>query len=159
MRLILSGRLRLGFVLLAVVVGIGTIGFMLIERWTPIQALYTTVLVVSTLGFSDLRPTGWHGQILTIGLIAAGVGTLYYFVGAMAQALIENQLDWGRRRSMEQRVAHLDDHFIVCGFGRVGQQTCRQLRQENCAFVVIDNEDHGIASIAGAGYLYVRGDA
>jgi voltage-gated potassium channel len=116
-------------------------------------------LVVSTLGFSDLRPSDSRGQLLTIGLIAAGVGTLYYLVGVLAQTIIEDQLDWRKKRAMEDRVAHLKDHFIVCGFGRVGQQTCRQLSQESCVFVVIDNEEARIARIESAGYLYVRGDA
>src|SRR5215216_6403904 len=156
---VLSSRLRIGCLLLTLVLLIGTIGFMLVEGWTPIQAFYTAVLVVSTLGFSDLRPSDSRGQLLTIGLIGAGVGTLYYLVGVLAQAIIEDQLDWRKRRAMEDRVAHLKDHFIVCGFGRVGQQTCRQLSQEQCTFVVIDNEDARIARIESAGYLYVRGDA
>lgn len=156
---VLSGRLRTGCLLLAFVLLVGTVGFMLVEGWTPIQAFYTAVLVVSTLGFSDLRPSDSRGQLLTIGLIGAGVGTLYYLVGALAQTLIEDQLDWRKRRVMEDRVAHLKDHFIVCGFGRVGQQTCQQLSQERCIFVVIDNEDSRIARIEGAGYLHVRGDA
>jgi voltage-gated potassium channel len=157
--LMLSSRLRTGCLLLALVLLFGTIGFMAIEGWTPIQALYTAVLVVSTLGFSDLRPSDSRGQLLTIGLIGAGVGTLYYLVGVLAQTIIEDQLDWRRKRAMQDRVAHLKDHFIVCGFGRVGQQTCRQLSQEGCIFVVIDNEDGRIARIESAGYLYVRGDA
>lgn len=157
--LLLTGRLRIGCGLLALVLFAGTVGFALIEGWTLIQALYTTVLVVSTLGFSDLRPSDARGQVLTILLIAAGVGTLYYLVGAVAQSVIESQLDRGRRRAMEQRVAQLRDHLIVCGFGRVGQQTCRQLRQEGCAFVVIDSEEQRVERIAAAGYLYVQGDA
>jgi voltage-gated potassium channel len=157
--LMLSSRLRTGCLLLAFVLLVGTVGFILIEGWTPIQALYTAVLVVSTLGFSDLRPSDSRGQLLTIGLIGAGVGTLYYLVGVLAQTIIEDQLDWRRKRAMEDRVAHLKNHFIVCGFGRVGQQTCRQLSQEGCTFVVIDNEEGRIARIESAGYLYVRGDA
>jgi voltage-gated potassium channel len=156
---VLGSRLRIGCLLLAFVLLLGTLGFMAVEGWTPIQAFYTAVLVVSTLGFSDLRPSDSRGQLLTIGLIAAGVGTLYYLVGVLAQTIIEDQLDWRRKRAMEDRVAQLKDHFIVCGFGRVGQQTCRQLSQENCVFVVIDNEEARIARIESAGYLYVRGDA
>jgi voltage-gated potassium channel len=117
------------------------------------------VLVVSTLGFSDQRPAEAGGRMLTVALIGGGVGTLYYLVGALAQSVIENQLDWGRRRAMEQHVARLKDHFIVCGFGRVGQQTCRQLAQESCAFVVLDTDEQRIRRIEEAGYLYVRGDA
>ena len=156
---VLGSRLRIGCLLLGCVLLLGTIGFMFVEGWTPIQAFYTAVLVVSTLGFSDLRPSDSRGQLLTIGLIAAGVGTLYYLVGVLAQTIIEDQLDWRRKRAMQDRVAHLKDHFIVCGFGRVGQQTCRQLHQERCTFVVIDTEDARIARIENAGYLYVRGDA
>jgi voltage-gated potassium channel len=156
---VLGSRLRIGCLLLAFVLLLGTLGFMAVEGWTPIQAFYTAVLVVSTLGFSDLRPSDSRGQLLTIGLIGAGVGTLYYLVGVLAQAIIEDQLDWRKKRAMEDRVAHLKDHFIVCGFGRVGQQTCQQLSQENCVFVVIDNEEARIARIESVGYLYVRGDA
>jgi len=81
---VLSGRLRTGCLLLAFVLLIGTAGFILVEGWTLIQAFYTAVLVVSTLGFSDLRPSNSRGQLLTIGLIGAGVGTLYYLVGVLA---------------------------------------------------------------------------
>lgn len=159
MSLILNPRLRVGCLLLGLVLLLGTAGFMLIEGWSLVQALYTTVLVVSTLGFSDLRPSDSRGQLLTVGLIAMGVGTLYYLVGVLAQSVIENQLDWNRRRSMEQRVTQLKEHYIVCGFGRVGRQTCRQLEQERCAFVVIDDAEQRIQQIVEAGYLYVRGDA
>lgn len=154
-----NARLRFGCGLLALVLVVGTVGFMLIEGWTMLQALYTAVLVVSTLGFSDLRPSDAPGQLLTIGLILLGVGTLYYLVGALAQNVIESQFDWNRRRSMEQRVAHLHDHLIVCGFGRVGRQTCEQLRRQNSTFVVIDSEEHRIAQLVELGYMYVRGDA
>jgi voltage-gated potassium channel len=146
---VLSSRLRTGCLLLAFVLLIGTVGFIVVEGWTPIQAFYTAVLVVSTLGFSDLRPSDSRGQILTIGLIGAGVGMLYYLVGALAQTIIEEQLDWRKRQAMEDRVVRLKDHFIVCGFGRVGQQTCQQLSQEHCIFVVIDNDDSRIMRIHG----------
>lgn len=154
-----NSRMRLGCALLAGVVLIGTVGFMLIEGWSAIQALYTVVLIVSTLGFSDLRPSDTRGQLLTIVLIAMGVGTLYYLVGALAQNLIENQFDRSRRRSMEQRIASLQAHFIVCGFGRVGRETASQLKAENQPFVVIDNEEQRLQRIGEAGYLFVRGDA
>lgn len=159
MGLLENSRLRLGCGLLGLVLLVGTVGFIVIEGWTPIQALYTAVLIVSTLGFSDLRPSDARGQLLTIVLIAMGVGTLYYLVGALAQNLIENQFDRSRRRAMEQRVAKLREHFIVCGFGRVGRQTCLQLQRESCPFVVIDNEEQRLQEIAAANYLHIRGDA
>lgn len=154
-----NSRMQLGCALLAGVVLVGMVGFMLIEGWSAIQALYTVVLIVSTLGFSDLRPSDTPGQLLTIVLIAMGVGTLYYLVGALAQNLIENQFDRSRRRSMEKRIAQLKEHFIVCGFGRVGRETAQQLKAENQPFVVIDNEEQRLQRIGEAGYLFVRGDA
>jgi voltage-gated potassium channel len=159
MTLFRSARLQFGCGLLALVLTIGTIGFMLTEGWTLLQSLYTAVLVVSTLGFSDLRPSDAPGQTLTIGLILLGVGTLYYLVGALAQNVIENQFEWNRRRSMEQRVAQLKDHLVVCGFGRVGRETCQQLKQQNCAFVVVDSEERRIHQVDQLGYFYVQGDA
>jgi voltage-gated potassium channel len=156
---LLSQRFRIGCGLLTLILLIGTVGFMLIEGWSPFEAFYTSALVVSTLGFSDLKPSDVPGRLLTVALIAGGVGTLYYLVGALAQTLIENQFDWGKRRAMEQQIAQLKDHFIVCGFGRVGQQTCRQLAQEKCAFLVVDNDEDRLRRIGEAGYLYVRGDA
>lgn len=154
-----SSRLRIGCGLLALVLLLGTLGYRLIEGWPLADAFYTAVLVVSTLGFSDLRPSGTAGRLLTVGLIAAGVGTLYYLVSVVAQTVIENQLDRGKRRAMEEQIARLKDHFIVCGFGRVGQQTCRQLAQEGCAFVVVDTDEERLERIHNAGYLFVRGDA
>src|SRR5204862_348965 len=83
---------------------------------------------------------------------------LYYLAGALAQNVIENQLDRGKRRAMEQQIAQLKDHFIICGFGRVGQQTCYELAQENCRFLVIDSDDERLERIQAAGYLCVQGD-
>ena len=154
-----NSRLRVGCSLLALVLLLGTLGFILVEGWTAVQAFYTTMLVISTLGFSDLRPSDTRGQVLTIALIAGGVGTLYYLAGALAQNVIENQLDRGKRRLMEQQIAKLKDHFIVCGFGRVGRQICYELGQENCRFLVIENGADRIERIQQTGYLYVQGDA
>jgi voltage-gated potassium channel len=156
---LLSRRFRIGCGLLTLILLLGTVGFVLIEGWTPFEAFYSTALVVSTLGFSEERPSDTPGKLLTVVLIGGGVGTLYYLVGALAQSLIENQFDWGKRRVMEQQIAQLKDHFIVCGFGRVGQQTCRQLAQEKCAFLVVDSDEDRLRRIQDAGYLCVRGDA
>lgn len=152
-------RLRFGCLLLSLILVVGTLGFALIEGWSLIDAFYTAVLVVSTLGFSDERPSNTASQLLTVGLIGGGVGTLYYLVGILAQGMIESQLDRGRRRSMDQRIAKLKDHFIVCGFGRVGQHTCQQLTREHCLFLIIDESEERLEKVREAGYLYIQGDA
>ncbi|NOK61593.1 MAG: potassium channel protein [Chloroflexi bacterium AL-W] len=149
----------IGVALLGLVLLVGTIGFMLIEGWQPIDAFYITALIVSTLGFTDLRPSNTSSQIFTVVIIIAGVGTLYYLVGALAQTIIENQLDRGKRRAVENRIAHLKDHYIVCGFGRVGQESCGRLAHEQRTFVVIDNDPQTIEHIQHLGYLCLCGDA
>lgn len=155
----LNPRLKIGVGLLAGVIAIGTIGYVAIEGWAPLDALYTTMLVISTLGFADLRPVDNAGKLLTVTLIAGGVGTLYYLVGALAQTVIESQLDRGKRRSMDQQIMRLADHFIVCGFGRVGRETCQQLRKQGQPFLVVDADPERVERIQALGYLCVVGDA
>jgi voltage-gated potassium channel len=154
-----NSRLWIGVTLLVGVILIGTIGYELIEGWTPIEALYTTILVISTLGFADLRPAGDAGKLLTVVLIAGGVGTLYYLVSALAQTVIETQLNRGKRRAMDQQILRQTDHFIVCGFGRVGRETCQQLRKQGQSFVVVDADPDRVVRIQALGYLCVVGDA
>jgi voltage-gated potassium channel len=156
---LLNPRLKIGIGVMATITLFGTLGFMLIEGWPVIDALYTTMLVISTLGYADLRPSGVAGKLLTIVLITSGVGTLYYLVGALAQNLIETQLDRGKRRSMDQQINRLTNHFIVCGFGRVGQETCQQLRNQGHLFVVVDSGHERSERIRSRGYLCVEGDA
>jgi voltage-gated potassium channel len=156
---LLNERLRIGCGLLALVLLLGTVGFYVLESWSLVESFYTAVLVVSTLGFSDLRPTDTPGRLLTVVLIGGGVGTLYYLVGALAQNLIEEQFHQGKRRSVEQRIAQLNNHYIVCGFGRVGQETCNQLKHEGCKFVIIDADEHNLDLLQANGYLYIIGDA
>lgn len=152
-------RLRIGGAMLLLTLGVGTVGYRIIEGWPLVDALFVTVLVVSTLGFGELRPTGILAQLFTMLIILAGVGTLYYLVGALAQTLIESQLGRQERVKTEHRVTALRNHYIVCGFGRVGQQICRALARERCPFVVIDSDPERIKRIHRAGYLAMRGDA
>lgn len=156
---ILNQRLPIGCGLLTVAVCAGTFGFVVIEGWAIVDAFFTTVLVVSTLGFTDLRPITPAGKLLTVILIGGGVGALYYLTAAIVQSLIESQLDRGKRRMMETQITRLQQHFIVCGYGRVGQETCRQLKQQGQLFVVIENDAQRLVAIRQAGYRYVEGDA
>ncbi len=155
----LSTRLLIGSGFLAAVLLIGTIGFVILEGWSLLESFFTTLLIVSTLGFSDLRPVDTYGRALTIVLILAGVGTLYYIAVTLAQSAIENQFGWGRRRQMDQQIARMRDHVIVCGYGRVGRETCRSLARHGAPFLVIDSDPARLATIQADGYLALNGDA
>jgi voltage-gated potassium channel len=152
-------RLRPGLMLLGLTLGAGTAGFSLLENWRPLDALYASVLVISTLGFGTLQPTSPAGKLLTVGLIGGGVGTLYYLLGVMAQGLIENQIGPRALRKLKKQMQELHDHFIVVGLGRVGQEVVRELRREGEPFVVVDDDDERLAPLREEGILAHRGDA
>ena len=153
------GRLRTGFLLLAVVLAIGTAGYVWLENVRLLEAFYATLLVVSTLGFSQIMPKTTGGIILTIGLIFSGVGTLYYLLGSFAEALIETSLGTQRERRMERQIARLRNHYIICGYGRVGRHAAHELRLQNQSFVIIDNDPEMVEYAQSDGCPAMMGDA
>ncbi|GIV96489.1 MAG: hypothetical protein KatS3mg057_1146 [Herpetosiphonaceae bacterium] len=152
-------RLTPGLILLGGTLLIGTIGFIVIEGWSLVDAFYATVLIISTLGFGSIHPTVVASQLLTIALIAGGVGTLYYLLGMMAQGLIETQAGIRRERRLKEEIRKLRDHVIICGYGRVGQEVVRELRRTGCPFVVVDRDPQRIAGLKEQGMPCYAGDA
>lgn len=153
------GRLRTGFLLLALVLTIGTIGYLWLEEFSPLESFYAALLVVSTLGFNQVTPKTTGGIVLTIGLIFSGVGTLYYLLGSFAEALIETSLGTQRERRMERQIARLRKHYIVCGYGRVGRHAVQELGSQNQPFVIIDNDPEIVEYARSQGRPAIFGDA
>ena len=118
-------RLRNGFLLLALVLVIGTIGYTWFDGVTVLDALYSTILVVSTLGFGDYTPDRTSTLLLTICLILAGVGTVYYLLGTFAETLIVSSLGTQQQRRLERQIARMNNHYIVCGYGMIGRHVVR----------------------------------
>lgn len=152
-------RLRIGVLIISITVLIGTVCFMFAEGWTFFEAFYATVLIVATLGFSVDQPTTVLGQIITMLLIMAGVGTLYYLVGIVAELTIEGQLGMRAERRMAHQISRLKNHVIVCGYGRVGQQVVNELQREQCPFVVVEVGEAKVTSLTERGILAYLGDA
>jgi voltage-gated potassium channel len=120
-------RLWLGIGLLATVTIAGTIGYVILG-FGALNTLYQTVTTITTVGFREVEPLGRSGQIFTIVLILAGVGTALYTLTVLLELLVEGHL--GRameRRKMDKRIAALRGHVIVCGWGRVGRAIAREL--------------------------------
>lgn len=141
---------------LAVVLGGGTVGYWVLGL-TPLDALYQTVITVSTVGFREMfAPTGAN-KVFTIVLILVGVSTGLYAFGAVLEVVIEGDLFdmWGRRR-MERKICSLSNHVIVCGHGRVGRSIAGHLAAGGFDFVVVDQDPE---RLIGAGYLTLVGDA
>ena len=138
----------------------GTSGYMLIEGWSLIDALYMTVITLATVGFGEVHPTSEAGRIFTIVLIILGVGFCLYVVGYILQFLVEGRIRiiLGRRK-LDQQISQLKNHYIVCGYGRMGRGLCRYLAQKLLNFVVIEQNPDRIAAMDEDGILYVLGDS
>ncbi len=148
---------------LAVVVGVvlaGTAGYVVIEGWTPLDALYMTVITVTTVGFREVAPLGAAGQAWTMLLAVLGVGLLFGFVGVVAESLVVEATSGKREaRRMAQAVDALSGHFVLCGYGRVGSTVAAELRHDGGQVVVIDVLADSLRRAREAGLLVVEGDA
>lgn len=144
---------------LFVTTGVGTGGYMLLEGWSFTDALYMTVITLSTVGFREVQPVSFAGRIFTIGLIVAGVGTAIYVATSVGEYIISGHLRGVlRSQRMENRIKRLEDHYIVCGYGRVGQQVAEDLEERTKRCVVVDS-DPELDEQLPRGRFYVIGDA
>ncbi|MBI4180878.1 MAG: NAD-binding protein [Chloroflexi bacterium] len=142
------------------IIAIGIIGYMAIEGWPFLDSLYMTIITITTVGFAEVHPLTTGGRVFTIFLIVGGVGGALYAVTGIIQYVVEGNLGatWEKRR-MKDKITHLKEHFILCGFGRVGEEIARTFKEEGVPFVTIDNKTDSIARAEQAGYLYIEGDA
>ncbi len=156
-------ELKTGLVVLAAilaVVVIGTIGFVLIEGWGLLDSLYMTVTTIFTVGFGEVHPLSSAGSIFTLLLIFGGVGTILYGIGAMGEFVVGGQLTGAfRRRVVKRQVDRLEEHYIICGYGRVGESVARQFLRSGAKFVVVDEDPEVLSRAEAEGFLAVRGDA
>lgn len=139
---------------------VGTVGFVLIEHYTWFDAFYMTLTTITTVGYQELRPLSHPGRIFNSFLILFGVSAMFLSVGAMTQTIIELELQdpYGKRRKLTM-IHQLKDHFIVCGFGRVGRNASYQLKRASAPFVVLDRNEQRIAKALDAGMLALQADA
>jgi voltage-gated potassium channel len=156
----LSKKLTIAAGFLITIIVIGVVGYMLIEGWNFIDAFYMTIISITTTGFSEVHPLDTAGRLFTIFLIIGGSGGAVYALTVIVQYVMEGQLGsalW--RRSMKNRITHLKNHFILCGYGRVGQEIAQILSDEKAEFVVIDKSREAIAQAEKDNRLYVMADA
>mgnify|MGYP001227084102 CR=1 FL=1 len=151
--------LRAALAVLALLV-VGTAGFALLEGIDPFDALYQSIVTIATAGVERPQVTTIAGKLLTIALLVVGAGVLVYAVGSMAQLALEGEIAayFGGHR-MRGRIQTLRDHFIVCGFGRVGEAIAAELAARSEAFVVIDPAPEQVSLAERRQYLIVAGDA
>ncbi len=155
--------LRVEILLLFFWLGLGTLGFHLLEGWTWGDSFFVTILVLTTLGFAgDFVPASGVAKGFSIALILLGVATISAILGTLGHMILEAQLAGPlRRRRMIRRLEAVTDHLILCGYGRVGRQVARELQIHPDAppLVVIDLDRTAAEDAAADGYLSLAGDA
>lgn len=158
------GRLRQelirGGVVLASIVLVGTLWFWLVEKWTFTESAYMTIITLSTVGFLEVHPLGARGRLFTIALILMGLFTIGYIVNRFTEALIQGYFQEGiRLRQEKSLIESLDQHYIVCGFGRTGRHVASEFFAEGIPFVIIDDNVEEVEEIKQLGYTVILGDA
>ena len=139
---------------------LGSLGYVLIEGWSFFDGLYMTVITLSTVGYGETHPLSQAGRAYTMLLILTGVGVLLYIVGALARVVVEGEIHEAlEKRKIRRHVRKLKNHYIICGFGRLGGIIARQLAHAKIPLVVVENNPEMIAKLEAQGYDFVVGDA
>jgi len=146
-------------IVITAVVTYGTLGYMIIEGWNFIDSLFMTVITLTTVGYNEIHEMDKAGRIFSIVLILSGVGAMFYALSVGAKILLEGEIReiLGRKR-LNKKIESLKNHYIVCGFGRMGSIICKELMQSKAPFVVIESSSELLASI-DADILSLQGDA
>ncbi len=150
-------QLKIAILLLVAVILFGIMGYMLIEGWNLFDAVYMTIISITTTGYKEVHPLSDLGKIFTLFVIIFGVVAIAYIGGRLAQFFVESYVF--RRRRMTKQLEMLKNHYVICGFGRMGKKICDELSENNAPFVVIENDENEIENLKDLGYLHVEGDA
>lgn len=150
-------EILLATITLIFVIAVGTLGYRLIEGWPWMDGLFMTFITLTTIGFAEVRPLSDVGRFFTIILALTGIGIVTFVAARSAQLLLAS--DRLRERQKMKRINQLENHYIVCGYGRVGQRLAEDLDHAGREYVVIDQSEHEVEQLQEEGRLYVQGNA
>src|SRR5215813_1415856 len=147
-------------VAIASILAIGTVGFTVIEGYPPFDAFYMTLTTMTTVGYGEIHPLSRAGRVFNVFLIFFGVTTIFIAIGAMTQTIIEIEFGdaIGKRRN-KRMIDKLKDHYIICGYGRVGRGAANELKHSGVPFVVVDISPDRAERAMLAGMLAVAADS
>ena len=142
------------------IVILGTAGYVLLEGWSIVEAFYMTMITVTTVGFNEVRELSTTGRMLTVALMILGVGTLFYGIAIIAEIRFEERIRqiFGRRKLVKE-LDRLENHHIICGYGRIGSTVAGEYARESLPHVIIENDESIAARLDQEGKLFILGDA
>jgi voltage-gated potassium channel len=148
-----------GVILLGIVV-VGTVGYVFLEHWTILQSIYMVVITIFTVGFQEVRPLSPTGEILTMFIIISGVGTAIYAAGKAVDIIVEGEMTgYRRRKRMDKKIKEMKNHYIICGFGRVGHNVAQVFESSGIPYVVIDSKKETLEELDERNVPTIIGDA
>lgn len=153
-------RFELALIFLVLLTAAGTLVYMLLEGWTVSEALYMTVITIATVGYGEVKPLSEAGRMFTIVLILLGVGAAGTAI-SNAVSIVLGPLLWMtlRQRQLEQMMEQISEHYVVCGYGRMGQQIVRDLNARRQPFIIVDKVEDMAEELLDAQIPHVIGDA
>ena len=129
-------------------------------HWNFVDSLFMVLTTVTTVGYEEVHPLGQGGRIFTMTVIVFGVGTMLYTLATFGELLVEGDLArYARMRRMERRIAGLSDHYVICGYGRMGTRVAQEFRQIDTPFVMVENNPEPLERLRSSDLLFVEGDA
>ncbi len=139
---------------------VGTVGYVVIEHYTPLEAIYMAVITITTVGYGEIHALSEAGRVFTMFLLLFGVGSLAFAAHAFTESMIERASSPARgKRVMERKISRLNGHTIICGHGRVGKAAAEHLAESGKSFVVLENSKEKCAMLQERDFLYLSGDA
>jgi voltage-gated potassium channel len=150
-------QLKIAVLLLIAVIIFGIVGYLIIERWSIFDAIYMTIISITTTGYKEVHPLSNAGKIFTLVVIIFGVVAIAYTGGRLAQFFVEAYVF--RRRRMVKKLSLLKNHYLICGFGRMGKKICQELQENRAPFVVIEKDQEEVENLRDLDYLFLEGDA
>ncbi|RJR41375.1 MAG: potassium channel protein [Deltaproteobacteria bacterium] len=145
---------------LAAILVLGSLGYVWLEGWSFFDSLYMTVTTLATVGYREVHPLSRAGQVYNMILILSGMGVLFYIVTSLARVVVEGEIAEALgKRKLLQKIKKLSGHYIICGFGRIGEIIARQLKERGIPLVIIDNNPQSLSKLGESAYFYLAGDA
>jgi voltage-gated potassium channel len=153
-------RLLPALVLLFIIGAVGMSGYALIEGWSLLDSAYMVVITIFTIGFQEVFPLSAAGKIFTMLIAVSGVGTAVYAAGRAVEIIVEGEMSgYQKRKRMDKKIREMKQHYIICGYGRVGHQVAQAFERSKVSYVVIDTKSETTAELEPRGIPQITGDA